>query len=281
MTLRCENTPLYKLLGGKMKGNNGQKQILSTISNCIKEYDNNLLNKKIMFVLEDKSGNVQKEEMFFPKSSFYHLTGTIIKEIGSNNELNCYEVYDKIRDNKLSLNKYEIIEKDNTTGLKLNVLGQLMKIDQVAKMLGNFNNTNILLQTEKIAGNVRACMGFVKDKKSKMYVPNTALQKDIRDITDSTNKIVAILKKGIDEELYCNITYIKNDYLVERILKNNDIKEMIDVDKIYSNKTEINKKILENKNETVKNVLYNLFTNSSGLESKSGISFENTATAAL
>ena len=95
MTLRCENTPLYKLLGGKMKGNNGQKQILSTISNCIKEYDNNLLNKKIMFVLEDKSGNVQKEEMFFPKSSFYHLTGTIIKEIGSNNELNCYEVYDK------------------------------------------------------------------------------------------------------------------------------------------------------------------------------------------
>ncbi len=252
MTLRCENTPLYKLLGGKMKGNNGQKQILSTISNCIKEYDNNLLNKKIMFVLEDKSGNVQKEEMFFPKSSFYHLTGTIIKEIGSNNELNCYEVYDKIRDNKLSLNKYEIIEKDNTTGLKLNVLGQLMKIDQVAKMLGNFNNTNILLQTEKIAGNVRACMGFVKDKKSKMYVPNTALQKDIRDITDSTNKIVAILKKGIDEELYCNITYIKNDYLVERILKNNDIKEMIDVDKIYSNKTEINKKILEYKNETVK-----------------------------
>ena len=150
-----------------------------------------------------------------------------------------------------SSGKTDITEKDNTTGLKLNVLGQLMKIDQVAKMLGNFNNTNILLQTEKIAGNVRACMGFVKDKKSKMYVPNTALQKDIRDITDSTNKIIAILKKGIDEELYCNITYIKNDYLIERILKNNYIKEMIDVDKIYSNKMEINKKILEYKNETV------------------------------
>ena len=37
----------------------------------------------------------------------------------------------------------------------------------------------------------------------------------------------------------------------------------------------------KNRNETVKKVLYSLFTNSSGLESKSGINLENTATAAL
>lgn len=37
----------------------------------------------------------------------------------------------------------------------------------------------------------------------------------------------------------------------------------------------------KNRNETVKKVLYSLFTNSSGLESKSGINLEKTATAAL
>lgn len=65
------------------------------------------------------------EEVFFPKSSSYHLTGTIIKD-ARGNELNSYDVYNKIIDNKLTLNRYTIKSKDKTKGLKLNVLPQLM-----------------------------------------------------------------------------------------------------------------------------------------------------------
>lgn len=229
-----------------MKGINVQKQILSIISNCIKEYDSNLLNNKVIFILEDKYKNVSYEEVFFPKSSFYHLTGTIIKD-ARGNQLNSYDVYNKIIDNKLTLNRYTIKSKDKTTGLKLNVLPQLMKIDRMANMMGDFNNYNLFLQTEKVAGNVRACMGFVKDRKNNVYVPNTALQKDIRDITENRSKIVAILKKKITEKLYCNITYLKNEYFLEELFQNEEVVKMIDVDKIYSKNDEFDKKILKYK----------------------------------
>lgn len=80
-----------------------------------------------------------------------------------------------------------------------------MRIDRTANMIGDYYNSNIFLQPEKIAGNVNACMGFVNDKKMNIYVPNTALNIDLRSITSTRNKIVAILKKNMNEELYKNI----------------------------------------------------------------------------
>lgn len=243
MTLRCENTPLYKFIGGTMKGIDRQKQILSIVSKCVEEYDNNLINKKVMLILENKDKTIGKEEVYFPKSSFYHLTDTRIKE-KNGRELNSYEVYDKIRDNKITLNQYIIESKDKTTDLKLQVLPQLMRIDRMANMLGDFTNYNMFLQTEKIAGSVNACMGFIKDTKLNTYVPNTALKKDIRDITNNRSKIIAILKKDITENLYRNITYLKNNYQIEDILKNKEISKIIDADKIYSADKSVDKKIL-------------------------------------
>ena len=77
-----------------------------------------------------------------------------------------------------------------------------MKIDRTANMIGNYFSTNLFLQTEKVAGNINSCMGFVKDKKMNIYVPNTALNLDLRSITSTRNKIVAILKKNINDKLY-------------------------------------------------------------------------------
>ena len=62
-------------------------------------------------------------------------------------------------------------------------------------------------------------MGFIKNGQD-LYVPNTALKQDIRDITDDRKKIIAVLKKNINEKLYKNITYLKQTYQVEEILKN-------------------------------------------------------------
>lgn len=83
---------------------------------------------------------------------------------------------------KSRINYSKLVKKDNTTDLKLQVLPQLMKIDRIANMIGEYDVTKIFLQTDKIAGNINACMGFVRDKRLKLYVPNTALKKDIRQI---------------------------------------------------------------------------------------------------
>ena len=121
------------------------------------------------------------------------------------------------------MEEYTIKNKDRTTDLKLQVLPQLMKLDKIANMIGEFNNNSIYLQTKKIVGNINCCMGFVKDKKSKIYVPNTALKMDIRDITIYRGKIVAILKKDATEQLYNNLTYLNKNYKLERIIKESEI----------------------------------------------------------
>lgn len=152
-----------------------QKEIINIVSKCLKVYDFNLKNKDIMFVLEGKDKSLSKEEVFFPKSCFYHLTG--IKIVEKNGRvLNSYEFYDNIKDNTISTKKYIIKRKDNT-----------------------------------------------------------ALKKDIREITNNRSKIIAILKKKHTDKLYSCITYLKQNYKIYNILENQAIKKYIDIDRIYSN----------------------------------------------
>lgn len=110
-------------------------------------------------------------------------------------------------------------------------------------MIGEYDEPKIFLQTDKIAGNINACMGFVRDKRLKLYVPNTALKKDIRQITSIRNKIIAILKKDSRDKLYSNITYLKQNYNIIDILKNEEINKKIDIENIYFTDKRINSKI--------------------------------------
>lgn len=214
-----------------MKGIHKTLEVFNIISRCLKEYDNNLKNNKVMFIIEYKDRTIGKEEMYFPKSSYYHLTGiNLYNKFGK--LVNSYEFYDLIKFKRLNLQEYKIKNKDATTDLKLQVLPQLMKIDRIASMIGNFSHNNMFLQTEKIAGNVNACMGFIRDEKKKVYIPNTVLKKDIRDITEERGKIIAILKKNITDNLYKNVTYLKQNYQLSEILNNKDINRIIDIENI-------------------------------------------------
>ena len=60
------------------------------------------------------------------------------------------------------------------------------------------------------------------------------MKSDIRDITNNTNKIVAILKKDANKILYDEMTYLKQSYKVADILINEVITEIIDLKKLYS-----------------------------------------------
>lgn len=231
-----------------MKGYTKKQEILNTIYKCLNDYDRNLKNKKIMFILENKDRTISYEEVFFPKSSYYHLTGVYIYN-KDGKKLNSYEFYNLLKSVSITVDNYKIVCKDKTTDLKLQVLPQLMRIDKMANMLGEFSNHNIFLQTEKIAGNINACMGFVKDACLNTYIPNTTLKKDIRDITDNRNKIVAILKKDVTENSYRNITYLKQNYQLVDVLKNKEINKIIDVENIYSSDRVIDKKIYNFKYE--------------------------------
>ena len=136
-----------------------QKEFMDIIAKCQIEFEKSLKNRKVMFIYENKGKTIGKEEMFFPTTSFYHLTG--IKAYDSNNKLlNSYKFYELLQSGGIDESKLEV--KDKTTYYKLQVLPQLMKIDRMASMIGNFTGHSLLLQTNKLIGNVNACMGFVK-----------------------------------------------------------------------------------------------------------------------
>ena len=190
-----------------------EKEIVKKVCEYAQIYDKNLKGKNIMFIFENM---VNKEidyiETEFLANNYKHLTG-----------IECKEKIEPIKFYKLCINSklsYKVIkQKDNgTTKLKLEVLPQLLNIAKNAKLIANYNGSKINLYTEKVIGNVRCCIGFVKN--DKYYLPNTILKQDIREISqfESNCRIIAILEKMSKQKQYDKVTYMN-----EKI----DLKEMV------------------------------------------------------
>lgn len=150
--------------------------------------------------------NIEKIELYFPKSSFANLTGVTITN-SNNNVLNSFSFYNLLKSGSVSIDKYKIECKDCTTDLKLQVLPYLMRIDKNANMVCDFDSSKIYLQTDKLIGGTNCCMGFIKEHRKGVYIPNTALNTDMRNIIISKCNILAILKKSAIEKQYKEITY--------------------------------------------------------------------------
>lgn len=70
--------------------------------------------------------------------------------------------------------------------------------------------------TEKVAGNTNACIGFVLDRATQEYVPNTVVREDIRDLTRCALRVIAVYRKEASALRYEELTYAaKNLDLLE------------------------------------------------------------------
>lgn len=79
-------------------------------------------------------------------------------------------------------------------------------------MIGDFTDREPKLYSEKAAGNVCGCVGFVKDRNTGFNVPNTLLKKDIRDVTASpVQKVYVVISKlSLKDIRKKNIRFLKN-----------------------------------------------------------------------
>ena len=116
--------------------------------------------------------------------------------------------FKKALHNKLQERDFEF--KDGTAVQKLQVLRQVLNISGNANMIGdyNYNSAHIKLDTHKLAGNVRACIGFKRN--AKYFIPNTVLNTDMRNETINPQRILIILSKTISESNYNNIEFVHN-----------------------------------------------------------------------
>lgn len=200
--------------------NRNKKNDLNIIKQAAISYKRNLLNKNIIFVYI-KDNKIEFYEVTFLKEHFKHFTGT-------KSRLNAYEFFYRATNNRLRMDDFEY--KDNTTALKIDNLIKATTLNQYCKMIGEYKKNKYYLSIEKISGNNNLMIGF--DKGENINFPKTLLKGDIRDYTCKTYRIVAIISKNIKEELYNNINYIAKNITIDRILKNNKLKEILD-EKIF------------------------------------------------
>lgn len=148
-----------------------------------KKYRDELEGKTLLFICMDKQSPISVFEFAFFKRNYLHLTGLKIRKNGNmgpeERTSAAVDFYEKCLAHKLSPSDFEFAE-DGTTPLKLDVLPSVLNKNLSAKMIGNADMLRPRLQTERLAGNVTACIGFVRDSAGGLYVPNTVLKDDLR-----------------------------------------------------------------------------------------------------
>ena len=178
-------------------GQLNKQEAIRIVISCAEAYKTELLNRDLLVVSKANNKHLNFLRVTFRKGNFLHLTGL-------KTDVKAARFFDMCVAHKLSPKVFEFA-LDGTTQLKLEVLPQLMRKDLSAKMIGDIDSRTPKLYTEKLVGNIRACMGLVND--SCTYVPNTVLNRDMRDITANRAQIVAVLRKATEESQYSEITY--------------------------------------------------------------------------
>lgn len=202
-------------------------------------YKENLEDQKVLF-LYSVPGEIKKQllseekclslmkgyEVAFHRYNFLHLTGV---RLSGSEIISSIHFYEKCLSNRLTENDFAFA-KDGSTGQKLDILESMMKIKKNVTMIGEFTDRGPKLFTEKAAGNVCGCIGFVKDRNTRLNVPNTLLKKDIRDVTASpTQKVYAVLSKNYSDERYSVLEKLDKSISLQKYCFMEEIEKLIEL----------------------------------------------------
>lgn len=159
-----------------------KRRAIQIMTRAAELYHENLEDQKVIFLygipaeirkqLQAESGrlsSIQSYEVAFHRYNFLHLTGVKIDRSGVDSTIHFYE---KCLDNRLRMEDFNFA-KDGSTVQKLDILENMMGIKRNVTMIGDFTDRGPKLFTEKAAGNVCGCIGFVKDRNTRLNVPNT------------------------------------------------------------------------------------------------------------
>ena len=199
-----------------------KEDAIRIITNCANDYHTYLENQNLLFLFGDSKNANFFEASFLPRH-FLHLTGVKVK---SENTSGSSNFYNRALDRRLSPDDFSF-SANGTTEMKLLVLPQLMRIHISAKMIGEYNESKSVLHTDKLAGGISACLGFVQE--NGYYIPNTVLKEDIRNVSkNSTQRVLAIFRKQSTHSLYAEVCYLAKGITFDGIKIAPSIKEKID-----------------------------------------------------
>ncbi len=200
------------------------------VLNCAKQYQQNLLNKKLIIIYRERKDNVIRYiEVAFYDRNYQHLTGIeLLDRDGNVLHHQAVNFYRKCIDNKLGIEEIQF-KKDGTSHLKLLALPSLMDITKITKITGDYNNVRPYLFVDKVVGGVNFCLGLTKENKE--YVPSSALLEDIKKLTDAPSQVLAIFEKDVDSDLYEKVKHIAKGLNLKNIQLPDEITDMVDLKK--------------------------------------------------
>lgn len=184
-------------------------------------YENNFCNKNLLIVYNNTI-NPNIIEIKAVATNFLHLTGVSVNEKNILNDIedrnsNVKEVfYLKCLNGRLKENDFEI-KKDGSTYQKLDVILTTLNMSKNAKMIGDYNEQRVYLQTDKLVGNTNSCLGLCRN--GNYYAPNTVLKGDIRDDTHNVSRVLAVLSKQINEHDYNEKKYVAKEIDIQKLLQ--------------------------------------------------------------
>ena len=193
-----------------------KKEALKIIIDSAKKYQENLENKKVIFIYKEK-GKIKYIEAIFLPRNFLHLTGIQIKNSNIKSSIDFYHLCLK---NRISILDFDFKE-NGTTIMKLQILSQIIQIQKLARSIGEYNYFKPILVTDKLAGTNQACIGFIQ--KDNYYIPNTVLKENCKSMVVEQYKILCIAGKKMQEEKYSEITYYAKDIDINKILASKEL----------------------------------------------------------
>ena len=216
-----------------------KRRAIQILTKAAELYRDNLEDQKLLFLYgvpseinkelqtKDKClSSMQYYEVACHRYNFLHLTGVRLNKDGTASAIHFYQ---KCLDKRLKENDFSF-SKDGSTGQKLDILEKMMLIKKNVTMIGDFTDRGPKLFTEKAAGNICGCIGFVQDRNTKLNVPNTLLKKDIRDVTaQPTYKVFAVFSKDYKDEKYSLVTKLDKNIDLNEIHFNDEIENILDV----------------------------------------------------
>ena len=206
-------------------------------------YRENLEDQKVLFLYglppvvkkqlqteEKVLTGIKGYEVAFHRYNFLHLTGV---KINKSTTASAIHFYEKCIDNRLTENDFSF-SKDGSTGQKLDILERMMQMKKNVTMIGSFTDKGPRLYTEKVAGNVCGCIGFVHDRNTKLNVPNTLLKKDIRDVVEQpVYKVFGVVSKNYMENTYTRVEKMDKSINLLECHFSEEIERLIERDKLF------------------------------------------------
>ena len=206
------------------------------VLNCAKQYQNKLLNKKLIIIYRERQDNaVRYIEVVFHERNYQHLTGLeLIDKKGNVLRNQSMNFYRKCMENKLGLEEFRF-KQDGTAQLKLAALPVLTDVTKITKITGDYNNVRPYLFVDKVMGGVNFCLGLSREKD--IYVPSSALLENIKKLTDAPSQVLAILEKDVGTDIYSTVKHVAKGLNLNKIILPQEINAMINLDNyVYGGK---------------------------------------------